>query len=91
MSFQSRFNVPARLLLIAVASGLSACTINNALEGDKVDYKTKGAKSVSLEIPPDLTQLSPDQRYQTASGTISASTLQTPSPNSCCSGSTSRG
>ncbi|MGE0674311.1 MAG: outer membrane protein assembly factor BamC [Methylibium sp.] len=82
MCFQSRFNVPARLLLIAVASGLSACTINNALEGDKVDYKTKGAKSVSLEIPPDLTQLSPDQRYQTASGTISASTLQTPSPNS---------
>ncbi|WP_428422965.1 outer membrane protein assembly factor BamC [Methylibium sp.] len=82
MSFQSRFNVPARFLLLAVASGLSACTINNALQGDKVDYKTKGAKTVSLEVPPDLTQLSPDQRYQPAGGTISASALQTAAPNS---------
>ncbi len=68
-----------RLLLLAIAAGLAGCsTINKSLEGDKVDYQTSGSKTVSLEVPPDLSQLQRDSRYQPADGTISASTLQAP-------------
>ena len=47
------------------------------LAGDKVDYRsTSAARSSGLEVPPDLTQLSRESRYQQPSGTISASTYQ---------------
>lgn len=83
MKFQSRITVPARWLTFTLIGGLAACgSLNEKLQGDKVDYKTAGAKSVTLEVPPDLTQLSADQRYQTTSGTISASTLQLPAGSS---------
>ncbi len=67
---------------VALASQLVGCsTIENFVGGDKVDYKTSGGKkSAGLEIPPDLTQLARDPRYQPASGTVSASALQTPAP-----------
>jgi outer membrane protein assembly factor BamC len=56
-------------LLVAVAA-LSACTV---LEGDKVDYRS-ASKAPSLEVPPDLTQLTRDSRYIVpGSGTVSAS------------------
>jgi outer membrane protein assembly factor BamC len=73
---------PIRLaLLLSIAAALAACSsVNKTLEGDKVDYKTSGAKSVSLEVPPDLTQLSRDSRYQPSGGSISAAALQTPLP-----------
>ncbi|MET0209188.1 MAG: outer membrane protein assembly factor BamC [Burkholderiaceae bacterium] len=65
--------------LAVTAFGLGACSsINNTLQGDKVDYKTSASKSVSLEVPPDLTQLSRDSRYQPTGGSISAAALQTP-------------
>ena len=73
--------IPLRSLpFAAVLASLAACSsINTALEGDKVDYKSTGSKSVTLEVPPDLSQLSRDSRYQpTADGTISASTVQAP-------------
>lgn len=65
---------------VLLSSQLTGCsTIENFVGGDKVDYKTAGGKkSAGLEIPPDLTQLAKDPRYQPASGTVSASTLQTP-------------
>ncbi|HEU4459391.1 MAG TPA: outer membrane protein assembly factor BamC [Methylibium sp.] len=63
----------------ACALGLAGCSsINEKLQGDKVDYKTSAAKSVSLEVPPDLTQLNRDSRYQPTGGSISAAALQTP-------------
>lgn len=66
-----------RLLPLALLAGLAACSsINKSLEGDKVDYRTAGAKTVSLEVPPDLSQLAKDSRYQPVGGAISASTLQ---------------
>ena len=45
--------------LLAAACALSACSV---LEGDRIDYKSAG-KGVTLEVPPDLSQLSRDSRY----------------------------
>jgi outer membrane protein assembly factor BamC len=62
---------------IAVALALGACsTIDGFLSGDKVDYKSQSAKASPLEVPPDLTQLQRDGRYQPqATGAVSASTF----------------
>jgi outer membrane protein assembly factor BamC len=61
-----------------VIAGCSS--VENFVSGDKVDYKTQGAatRSSGLEVPPDLTQLSKDPRYQIPSGSVSASTYQSP-------------
>jgi len=67
----------AQAVTLCAVLGLTACSsINKTLEGDKVDYKTSGAKQVSLDIPPDLSQLQRDSRYQPVQGTISASSIQ---------------
>lgn len=61
-----------KLTLVSVAISLSACTV---LESDKVDYRSasSGVKVSSLDIPPDLTQLSKDTHYAVVGGTVSAS------------------
>nr|WP_061503637.1 outer membrane protein assembly factor BamC [Ramlibacter tataouinensis] len=51
---------------------LSACSV---LDGDKIDYKSAG-KGAPLDVPPDLTQLSKDSRYQVPGGTVTASAFQ---------------
>lgn len=62
------------LCLLLALGGCSS--VNKLLEGDKVDYRTGGSKQVNLEVPPDLTQLQKDSRYQPVEGTISASSVQ---------------
>ncbi|MCF8211278.1 MAG: outer membrane protein assembly factor BamC [Rhodoferax sp.] len=53
---------------------LGACS---SLESGKVDYRSaSAAKPPSLDVPPDLTQLSKDTRYVVIDGAISASGLQ---------------
>lgn len=64
--------VTTRAGLLALAVALSACS---ALEGDKIDYKS-AAKGSTLEVPPDLTQLSRDSRYNVPGGAVSAAALQ---------------
>ena len=62
----------SRLGVIALAALLaSGCTI---LQEDKIDYKSARQGS-SLDVPPDLTQLSRDSRYNVpgAGGSVSAS------------------
>jgi outer membrane protein assembly factor BamC len=78
--------------LIAAALALGACsTIDNFLSGDKIDYKSQAAKTAPLEVPPDLTQLARDGRYQPQSGAVSASSFgsaaaaTTPANNSAAS------
>ena len=61
-----------RLGLLALATALSACS---SLEGDKIDYKS-ASKGSTLEVPPDLTQLSRDSRYAVPAGSVSAAALQ---------------
>jgi outer membrane protein assembly factor BamC len=69
------FAVRSGTLLLALS--LIGCTsIENLLSGDKIDYRTAGARTSGLEVPPDLTQLAKDTRYQQPSGTVSASAFQ---------------
>jgi outer membrane protein assembly factor BamC len=58
--------------LLAALLALSGCSI---IEGEKVDYRSAG-KGVALDVPPDLTQLSRDSRYQVPGGTVTASAYQ---------------
>jgi outer membrane protein assembly factor BamC len=72
---------PFRSLLLATLACLAALagcsSVDNFLAGDKVDYKSSSAtRPAGLEVPPDLTQLSKETRYQQPNGTISASTFQ---------------
>lgn len=60
------------LLALAIGLSLSACSV---LEEDKIDYKTS-TKGNALEVPPDLTQLTRDNRYQVPGGTVTASSMQ---------------
>lgn len=78
MSIQSRhpttLALGATLSVALLTSGCSA--LDNALSGDKVDYKTSGAKTVRLDVPPDLSQLPGQTRYgQISTGPVSASSL----------------
>ncbi|MBO9649531.1 MAG: outer membrane protein assembly factor BamC [Variovorax sp.] len=65
-------NTISRFALLAVVVSLAACS---ALESDKIDYKSAG-KAPTLEVPPDLTQLSRDNRYAIPGGAVSANTYQ---------------
>jgi outer membrane protein assembly factor BamC len=63
--------------LLALTLALSACSsVDNFLQGDKVDYKSQSVKTAPLEVPPDLTQLQRDGRYAPAGGSVSASAYQ---------------
>jgi outer membrane protein assembly factor BamC len=71
----ARAFVPATLLGLAL--GLAGCaSVENFISGDKVDYRSAGTKTAGLEVPPDLTQLSRDTRYQQSGGAVSAAAFQ---------------
>ena len=62
----------SRFVAFGLCALLSACSM---LEPDKVDYKSAG-KAPSLVVPPDLTQLSRDNRYAVPGGAVTASAYQ---------------
>ena len=73
----------ATISLIALAAvatvALGACsTLDSLMSSDKIDYRTSNpAKPAGLEVPPDLTQLTKDSRYQQTQGTsVSAAAYQ---------------
>ncbi len=72
-------SAPRLALALTAALALGACsTVNDFLAGDKIDYKSQSTKTPRLEVPPDLTQLQRDSRYQPQSGgVVSASTFGT--------------
>ena len=59
-------------LLALAAATLAACSV---LEGDKIDYRS-ASRGPTLEVPPDLTQLSRDTRYVLPGGSVSANAYQ---------------
>ena len=62
---------------IAGVTLLGGCSsMNDALKGDKIDYKSAGKAGSSLEVPPDLTQLTRDTRYVVPGTAVSANALQ---------------
>jgi outer membrane protein assembly factor BamC len=62
--------LPVALVALAGCGSLT-------FSGDKLDYRSEAKKTGStLEVPPDLTQLSRDSRYAPQGGTINASSYQ---------------
>ncbi|MDO8419714.1 MAG: outer membrane protein assembly factor BamC, partial [Rubrivivax sp.] len=69
------------LALAALAAVLASCTSTDGLfSGEKVDYKSTTASTKPLEVPPDLTQLARESRYQPRGGVVSASTAAAAAP-----------
>jgi outer membrane protein assembly factor BamC len=51
------------LILALLGATLAGCTSNIIPETKKVDYKSASNRAPSLEVPPDLTQISRDDRF----------------------------
>ena len=77
LSADNRRALPHRLALVAMAALLaSGCSV---LQEDKIDYRS-ARQGNALEVPPDLTQLSRDSRYQLPAASVSASGYQSAQP-----------
>jgi outer membrane protein assembly factor BamC len=61
-----------KLVLLSLTLALAACSV---LDSDKINYKSAG-KGPSLDVPPDLTQLSRNTRYAVPGGVVTASSFQ---------------
>jgi outer membrane protein assembly factor BamC len=72
-----RHGLHAVLLAACVAAVAGCSTVEGALSGDKVDYRSSPTRAQPLDVPPDLTQLSRDNRFQPQpTGVVAASTFQ---------------
>lgn len=67
-----RVKTAARFGLLGLTIALSACSV---LDSDKIDYKS-ASKGQTLEVPPDLKQLSRDSRYALPGGVVSANAME---------------
>ncbi len=61
------------LLTISVAVSLAGCS---ALQPDRIDYKS-ATKSATLEVPPDLTSIGREARYNVPGAAVTASSFKT--------------
>jgi len=67
-------NHSPKFVLLGLTLALGACSV---LQSDKVDYKSATTvKAPSLEVPPDLTQMSKDTRYNVPGSAVTASSYQ---------------
>jgi outer membrane protein assembly factor BamC len=64
----------SKFAILAFPLVLCACS---ALESDKVDYKGAAKKTPELSVPPDLSQLTRDSRYNMPGEVVTASSYQT--------------
>ena len=63
--------------LLGMALTFSGCSsVGNLLQSDKVDYKSSGKAGPSLDVPPDLTQLTRETRYLVPGTAASANAFQ---------------
>ena len=63
--------VSATVLLLGGCS-----TLDGLFGGSKVDYRSQSQKTAPLEVPPDLTQLAREGRFRSATGTVSATGME---------------
>jgi outer membrane protein assembly factor BamC len=63
-----------KVALLSLPLALIACS-SSLTQSDKVDYKS-ATQAPSLAVPPDLTQLPRDTRFNTPGGTVSATGFQ---------------
>jgi outer membrane protein assembly factor BamC len=66
--------------LVALSLLAGCSSIRDVMDGERVDYKTSGTKGPSLDVPPDLTQLSRETRYVVPGTAVSASNYQVGQP-----------
>jgi len=67
-------NHSSKLALLGLSLALTACSV---LETDKADYKSASKnKAPALEVPPDLSQLSRDNRYVIPGAAVTATGYQ---------------
>ncbi len=79
---------PSRLgLVVAAALVASGCSV---LQEDKIDYKS-AQRGSTLDVPPDLTQLSRDSRYNVPGSVVTASGYETAQPVSARGGTATTG
>ena len=70
---------PSRGAALLLALSLTGCSsLSDLVSGDKIDYRSQNTKTQALDVPPDLSQLAREGRYQPQSGVVSASTLRQP-------------
>jgi outer membrane protein assembly factor BamC len=64
-----------RAATLALVAMLSGCSMLSSITGsdDKIDYRSQAQKTAPLEVPPDLTQLQREGRYQPQGGVVTAS------------------
>jgi len=72
----SRPALPARAAAVALTALLSAGC--GSLGGETTDYRGTVVRAKPLDVPPDLTQLARDSRYQTQGGVVSAAAANVP-------------
>ena len=61
-----------RVAVLGLGLALAGCSV---LESDRIDYKS-ATKAPQLVVPPDLTQLSRDNKYAIPGGAVTASAFQ---------------
>jgi outer membrane protein assembly factor BamC len=65
--------------LLALAAASTGCSsLSNMMSGSTVDYKSGSQQTKGLEVPPDLTQLAREGRYQPPAAVVSAATTGQP-------------
>lgn len=72
----SRPALPARAAAVAFTALLAAGC--GSFGGDTTDYRGTVVRAKPLDVPPDLTQLARDSRYQTQGGVVSAAASNVP-------------
>ena len=71
----------AAVTALVALSLLAGCSsLKNVMEGERIDYKSSGTKGPSLDIPPDLTQLTRETRYIVPGTAVTASGYQVSQP-----------
>ena len=67
---------PLRVTVLASLTALSACsTVENLISGERIDYRGQSSKLPELDVPPDLSQLARDGRYQPQASVVSANAI----------------
>ncbi|MEO7399179.1 MAG: outer membrane protein assembly factor BamC [Polaromonas sp.] len=79
-AFVQNRHAVALAAVIAVSLLAGCSSIRDTMEGERVDYKSSGNKGPSLDVPPDLTQLSRDTRYAVPGSAVTASSYQIGQP-----------
>ncbi|MFM2066331.1 MAG: hypothetical protein RLZZ584_1240 [Pseudomonadota bacterium] len=81
------------IVILSGAAALGACSsVSDTFSSNKVDYRAATVKAEPLDVPPDLTQLVKDPRYQPTGGApVSAAAIQAATPARLAPGTSSAG